>query len=112
MSSCQWACLKLYKVKAPQSSTEFKSKTSHLYADTAHTELPRPGSESVSLRCCRFFLLVVLSLMDEMKYPVLHGWIPAQVKLRLTAFNAPVSLPNEAKAFAITVFMVSVPFCD
>lgn len=104
MSSCQWARLKLYKVKTLQSSTEFKSKTTHLYADMAHTELPRPSSESVSLHCCRFFLLVVHSLMDEMKYPVLHGWIPAQVKLRLTAFNALVSLLNEVKAFAVTVF--------
>lgn len=35
------------------------------------------------------------SLMDEMKYPVLREWIPAQVKLSLTGSNAMVSVLNE-----------------
>lgn len=33
--------------------------------------------------------------MDEMKYPVLCGWIPAQVRLELTGSNALVSGLNE-----------------
>lgn len=33
--------------------------------------------------------------MDEMKYPVLREWIPAQVKFNLTASNALVSVLNK-----------------
>lgn len=41
-----------------------------------------------------FFPAVAHSLMDEMKYPVPCGWIPAQVKLSLTGSNALVSVLN------------------
>lgn len=32
--------------------------------------------------------------MDEMGYPVLCGWTPAQPELSLTASNAPAAPPN------------------
>lgn len=35
--------------------------------------------------------------MGEMKYPVLRGWIPAQVKLSLTGPNTGVSVLDEVE---------------
>lgn len=88
-----------------RSTAEFKSKTrrqpptltwrlsdclstpTHSYADTAHTAT---HSHSLPLGV---FPAVTHSLMDEMKYPVLYGWIPAQVKL--TGSNTLVSVLNE-----------------
>lgn len=52
-------------------------------------------STSLSPLCgSSFFPAVAHSLMDEMKYPVPCGWIPAQVKLSLTGSNALVSVLN------------------
>ena len=61
----------------------------------SHTKLPPLSSAPPPLPSSTFFPAVAHSLMDEMKYPVQRGWIPAQVKLSLTGFNALVTVLNE-----------------
>lgn len=60
---------------------------------TQLTQSSIPPAQNLS--ASRVFSAVAHSLMDEMKYPVLRGWIPAQVKLSLTGSNALVNVLNE-----------------
>lgn len=56
-----------------------------------------------------FFSAVAHLLMDEMNYPVLRGWIPAQLKLSLTASNALVSVLNEVLGDIVKASSLSAP---
>lgn len=55
---------------------------------------------------------VVHSLMDEMKYPALRGWIPAQAKLALTAANVPLAGLNEVWGGIERLFHALCPLFD
>lgn len=74
------------------------------------------SSSSVSALCQQVFSAVVHSLMDEMKFPVLRGWAPNQVKLSLAASNALVSGLNEVlgecESLRSFFSMGPVPLCN
>ncbi len=80
----------------------------HTHMQTQLTQSSIPLAQNLSpLSASGFFPAVAHSLMDEMRYPVLRGWIPAPVKLSLTGSNALVSVLNEALGSESFLFFYS-----